>query len=282
MGNIVWLASYPKSGNTWLRAFLANLIANRADPLRPDEIRNYTDSEARADRFSELAGRSNTELGVAEIAILRPQVQALIAQRAQGTRLLMTHNFAGSFDGQPTINWQVTAGAICVVRNPLDVAVSMTHHFGLTQDEAIERLGDDRVASENDQLFVSHIIGSWSTHVRSWADAAEQSPGKVMVLRYEDLLEKPAKHFAKAAKLIGLGSDKGRIERAVKHTSFQTLSALEQKHGFVEAVDEKTRFFFKGRANQWREALSREQVQRIVGDHRDQMARFKYVPAGFS
>jgi hypothetical protein len=78
-----------------------------------------------------------------------------------------------------------------------------------------------------------------------------------------------------------LGQDKARIERAVKHTSFQTLSSLEQKHGFVEAVDEKTRFFFKGRANQWREALSRERVQRIVDAHRRQMARFKYIPAGF-
>jgi hypothetical protein len=175
----------------------------------------------------------------------------------------------------------VTAGAIYVVRNPLDVAVSMTHHFGLSQDEAIERLGDDRVASINDAIAVSHLIGSWSSHVEGWADAAERTPGKVIVLRYEDLLEKPAKHFAKAAKLIGLGQDKARIERAVKHTSFHTLSALEQKHGFVEAVDEKTRFFFKGRANQWREALSREQVQRIVGAHREQMARFKYIPAGF-
>lgn len=281
MGSIVWLASYPKSGNTWLRAFLANLIANRADPLRPDEIRNYTDSEARADRFTELAGKPNTELDIDEIAALRPEVHALIAQRAQGTRLVMTHNFAGSFEGHPTFNWQVTAGAIYVLRNPLDVAVSMTHHFGLTQDEAIDRLGDDRVASVNDHLFVSHVIGSWSTHVRSWADAAERAQGKVIVLRYEDLLEKPARHFAKAAKLIGLGQDKARIERAAKHTSFQTLSALEQKHGFVEAVDEKTRFFFKGRANQWREALSREQVQRIVDDHREQMQRFKYIPAGY-
>lgn len=280
MGSIVWLASYPKSGNTWLRAFLANLIANRADPLQPNEIRDYTDSEARADRFTELAGRPNTELTIEEISALRPEVHALVARRAQGTRLMMTHNFCGTFEGHPVFNWGVTAGAIYVVRNPLDVAVSMTHHFGLTLDEAIDRLGDDRVASVNDELFVPHVIGSWSTHVRGWADMAERAPGKVVVLRYEDLLEKPAKHFAKAARLIGLGQDKARIERAVRHTSFQTLSVLERQHGFVEAVDEKTRFFFKGRANQWREALTREQVQRIIGDHREQMARFKYVPAG--
>ncbi|HEX7324422.1 MAG TPA: sulfotransferase domain-containing protein [Rhodanobacteraceae bacterium] len=281
MGNIVWLASYPKSGNTWLRAFLANLVADRAEPLRPDEIRDYTDSEARADRFGEVAGRPSTSLTPGDVAALRCDVQALIAERAQDTRLVMTHNFCGQFEGHPTVNWQVTAGAIYVVRNPLDVAVSMTHHFGLTLDAAIDRLGDERVASVNDALFVNHFIGAWSTHVQSWADAAERAPGKIVLLRYEDLLAKPAKSFAKAARLIGLGADKGRVERAVRHTTFATLSELERKHGFVEAVDDKTRFFFKGRANQWREALSHAQVLRVVNDHRAQMQRFKYVPAGF-
>lgn len=179
------------------------------------------------------------------------------------------------------INWQVSAGAIYVVRNPLDVAVSMTGHFGLSIDEAIERLADDRVVSANDTIFVSDFICSWSTHVKSWADMAEQAFGKIVVLRYEDLLERPAKHFAKAAKLIGLGQNKARIERAVRHAEFQTLASLEKKHGFVEAVDEGTRFFRLGRANQWREALNRQQVQHVVDDHREQMQRFKYVPAGF-
>lgn len=281
MGNIVWLASYPKSGNTWLRAFLANLIANRVDPLRPDELTNYADGEARAMRYSQLAGRPSVELAALEIAELRPKVHALIAMEARGTRLVKSHSMTGTFEGHPMQNWDVSAGAIYVVRNPLDVAVSMTHHFGLTVEQAVERLGDERVATLNEEIFVTEILGSWSTHVAGWADMAERAPGKVIVLRYEDLLEKPAKHFAKAARLLGLGQDKARIERAVRHTSFQTMASLEQKHGFVEAVDEKTRFFFKGRANQWREALSREQVQRIVDGHREQMQRFKYVPAGY-
>lgn len=281
MGSIVWLASYPKSGNTWMRAFLANLVANRPEPVAPSELLEYGDAEAAAGRYRELAGRPNTELGPAELAALRGPVHALIAERARGTRFVKTHNFNGSFEGHPLINWQVTAGAIYVVRNPLDVAVSMTHHFGLTLDEAIARLGDERVASINDALFVSHFIGSWSTHVRSWADTAERAPGKVIVLRYEDLLAKPEKCFGKAAKLIGLGQDRTRVARAVKHASFQTLAALERQRGFVEAVDEKTRFFFKGRANQWREALSHEQVTQVLHDHRVQMQRFRYVPAGF-
>lgn len=280
MGNIVWLASYPKSGNTWLRAFLANLIANRSDPLMPNELQNYADDEALPERFTELAGKPSQELGFEEIAALRPRVHALIAQRAQGTRLVKSHNMTGDVDGHSLYNWQVTAGAIYIVRNPLDVVISMTRHFELTIDKAIERLANDNVATANDAMFVTQMLGSWSRHVAGWADLAERTPGKVLVLRYEDLLDRPAKHFAKAAKLTGI-QDKGRIERAVHHADFQTLAKLEKREGFVEAVDKKTRFFRAGRANQWREALNRDQVARIVHEHREQMARFKYLPIGY-
>lgn len=278
MGNIVWLASYPKSGNTWLRAFLANLVANRSEPVPLGELARYAEDEANPDLFSALAGRPSAGLDLGEIAALRPQVHAAIAQRAQGTRFVKSHNMAGSFDGHPLHNWQVSAGAIYVVRNPLDVAVSMTHHFGIDLDEAIARLGDENVATGNDELFVSQVLGSWSLHVKGWADMANE---RVLVLRYEDLLEKPAKPFAKVAKLVGLGQDRARIERAIRHAGFQSLSSMEKKHGFVEASGQGTRFFRKGRVNEWREALDREQVQRMVDVHREQMKRFGYLPAGF-
>jgi hypothetical protein len=264
-----------------MRAFLANLIANRDKPLRPNDLRHYTDEEARADRFTEVAGRPNTELSTAELAALRIRVHAQIAQRAQGTRLVKTHNFAGYCEGHSLFNWKTTAGAIYLLRNPLDVVVSMTHHYGLTIDEAIDRLGDDRVVSINDALYVSHVIGSWTTHVSSWAAVADRSPDSVLMLRYEDLLRSPVEHFAKAARLIGVADDEALIVRAVKHAEFRTLAALENSDGFVEAVDGKRRFFRIGSADQWRDGLSRDQIARIVHDHREQMQRFGYIPPGY-
>jgi hypothetical protein len=105
---------------------------------------------------------------------------------------------------------------------------------------------------------------------------------RVLVLRYEDMLEKPAKAFAKIAKLVGLGQDRPRIERAIRHAGFQSLAAMEKKHGFIEASGKGARFFRKGRVNEWREALDREQVQRVIDAHREQMRRFGYVPAGYA
>lgn len=278
MGNIVWLASYPKSGNTWLRAFLANLIANRRDPVPLDELHKYCDDDALPEHFTELAGKSSTLLDLTEMSILRPQVHALIAAKSIGTRFVKTHNMAGSFAHQPLQNWDVTAGMIHIVRNPLDVVVSMTHHFGLSADEAVERLGNENVATENSGMFASQILSSWSNHAKSWADLPATTG---ITLRYEDLAEKPEKFFLKIARYIGHGADRERINLAVRHSTFKTLSALERAHGFKEASHKSRAFFRKGQTNEWRQALTREQIRTVIEQHGEQMRRFRYLPQGY-
>jgi len=278
MGNIVWLASYPKSGNTWLRAFLANLIAGRPAPVPLAELPRYADQDARPDVFVEVAGQPIAAMDFAALCALRPRVHAHIAANALKTVFVKTHSAAGMHDGVPLHNPDVTAGAIHVVRNPLDVAISMSHHFGIGIDAAIDYLGNDDAATESNDLFVSEFLGSWSLHTRSWAD---QEGPRVLVLRYEDLLEKPAKWFGKVARLVGLDADRGRVERAIRHASFPSLSGMERRDGFVEVPIKGKHFFRAGRANQWRDVLTRGQVERIVARHREQMARFRYVPAGY-
>ncbi len=277
MGNIVWLASYPKSGNTWLRAFLANLIANRAEPVPLAELPNYGRLEADPELYSRLAGRPSTELDFAQLCALRAQAHAAIAASAPRTVFVKTHSMAGAMDGVPLLTPQVSAGAICVVRNPLDVVISMAHHFGIDLDAAIAYLNNENSATENSDLFVTEFLGSWSHHVKSWADMESE---RILILRYEDLIDKPAKGFGKVARLIGT-DDRARIERAIRHADFRALSAMEQRDGFVEVPIKGKRFFRAGRSHQWREKLSRDQVARIVAAHREQMQRFGYVPGGY-
>lgn len=278
MGNIVWLASYPKSGNTWIRAFLANLIANRSAPVALDELPRYGQLEADPDRFGRLAGRPSTQLDLGQISELRPRVQAEIAAQAPNSVFVKTHSMAGINDGYPLHNPDVSAGAIYVLRNPLDVVISMSHHFGISLDEAIMYLGNEAAATENSELFVTEVLGSWSRHVKSWS---EFDNDRILVLRYEDLLDKPAKGFGKIARLIGLAADRQRIERAIQFASFGNLAELERRNGFAEVPIKGKRFFRAGRANQWRQVLSRDQVMRVITDHREQMARWRYLPAGY-
>ena len=275
MGNIVWLASYPKSGNTWLRVFLANLIANKPDPVPLDQLHRYCDDEANPAHFSELAGKPSAELDLDEISMLRPQVHARIASASCGTRFVKTHNRVGVIDHYPLQNLGVTAGAIHVVRNPMDVAISMTHHFGLSLDDAIERLGNENVATQNDDLFVTQVLGSWSDHARSWASLDST---RVLTVRYEDLLRNSRKQFAKIARFLGIGGSSERIDRAVRHSTFSTLSALERKNGFREASDKGRFFFRKGTTNEWRDVLTASQMKVIVERHSEQMKRFGYLP----
>jgi hypothetical protein len=278
MGNICWLASYPKSGNTWLRVFLANLVADTGQPLALSQLSRYCEDEALPDDYAALAGRPSAGLSMGEIARLRPLVHARIAARHPATVFVKTHNMAGRYDGHPLHDIDVTTAAIYVVRNPLDVVVSMTGHFGLGLDEAIDYLAADNAGTLNDALYVGQVLSSWSRHVASWADQAGPS---VLVVRYEDMLDKEAKTFGRIARLLRLDGDRARLERAVRFSRFPVLAAMEREHGFVEAAGKGSRFFRKGRVNQWREQLTREQVGRIVGAHREQMARFKYVPPGY-
>jgi hypothetical protein len=177
-------------------------------------------------------------------------VHSAIAAQSPGTRLVKTHNCAGFVERYPLHEASVTAGAVYVVRDPRDVAVSMSHHFGLDVDAAIERLGDDRVATANDALFVTQVLGAWSHHVRS-----------------------------RAARLLKLDDDRARIERAVQHASFVKLSGQEQSEGFAEVSVKSAHFFRDGRAGQWRAALTPEQSARVLARHGAQMARFGYAAA---
>ena len=278
MGNICWLASYPKSGNTWLRVFLANTIADRCEPVPLCYLPRFSDDEALPEDYTALAGRPSLELDLHEIARLRPQVHARIAARHQGTVFVKTHNMSGSYDGHPLHHMGVTVAAIYVVRNPLDVVLSTSDHFGIDVEDAIASMASDDTGTANDSLHVSQVLGSWSRHVSSWTN---QAGPRVLVVRYEDLLERPAKTFGKVVKLLNLGADRARVDRAIQHSGFRTLAEMERKDGFVEASGKGGRFFRQGRSHQWREGLNRDQVAMIVDRHRKQMTRFKYIPRGY-
>jgi hypothetical protein len=277
MGNICWIASYPKSGNTWMRAFIANYLENGPRPVDLNVLHDRYPAEASAHRFApHVPGGDTLLLDLEAICALRTPVQAAMAAGANGTLFVKTHNLHGGYRGYPLHNATVTSGAVVVVRNPLDVVVSLAHYFAFTLDQAIDFMAEEMTGTLNEAENVAQVISSWSLNVASWT--AEQSPA-VLVLRYEDLLDKPLKAFRKVVALLGLPRDDVRLKKAVQFTSFRRLQAQEQADGFVERHEDAGRFFRSGRHGQWREALSREHVARDVSDHHEQMARFRYLPA---
>jgi hypothetical protein len=280
VGKILWLASYPRSGNTWLRAFLHNLFRNSDEPYDINRLKDFTliDSDARWYRM--LDSRPPTELTKEEVAALRPRAHAAMTAAFPDTVFVKTHSALVEDRGTPMITLEHTAGAIYVVRNPLDVAVSYSHHYGVSLDEAVaamNRPGNQSIA--NQENFVYELHGSWSEHVQSWTAAPSQA---LHVVRYEDMAEEPARAFGGVARFLGLNVESDRLTRAIERSRFGVLQQQEVRHGFRERSRKADRFFRAGEVGQGSRLLTPDHIDALCAANRESMMRFGYwsAPSG--
>jgi hypothetical protein len=213
-----------------------------------------------------------------EVAALRPKAHKIMAERYPHDVFVKTHNALIIDRGTEMITLEHTAAAIYIVRNPLDIVISFADHLGYSIDRTIGIIGDDHFESAAEKQWVYQHIGSWSLHVRSWTRSPH--PG-LHVIRYEDMAAAPLQTFGGAARFLGLNPPRARLERAIEFSSFDVLRGQEEALGFVERGPAQERFFRVGKSGQWPEILSKEQVTRVVRRHKQQMARFGYVPDGF-
>lgn len=275
MGAIIWLASYPKSGNTWLRAFLHNLLRNPDRPMGINELDKFCLGDSQAVWYQHVSGRSPAQMTKEEVAALRPRVHEAFTQAFPDSVFAKTHNILAAAFGQPMVTMDCTAGAIYVLRNPLDVTISLADHFGITLDQSVEFMANPQAGTENDDVNAFEFYGTWSQHVASWTREGNQG---MIWLRYEDLLQKPNQSFGRVASYLGLKPSRQRLDKAIKFSSFKVLRSQEEREGFRERSKHAERFFRVGKASQWRTTLSTEQVDAIVAAHGEQMERFGYLP----
>lgn len=274
---IIWLASYPKSGNTWLRLFLANLMERN----RPADINalDFCRIASAGSLFDEAVGYESGMLTHAEIERLRPEVYEYIAAKSKGPLFVKIHDaYTYTTEGKPLVPADATHGAIYIIRNPLDVCVSSAHHSGHTNfDKIIARMADNSFAmcSHRDSTQLPQRLLSWRAHVLSWLDAPPSIP--VHLMRYEDMKVKPLQTFTLAAAFAGLRHEPARIQDAIKRSSFDELQRQEQQHGFREKAPACKLFFRQGEIGSWRRALTPEQAARIIRDHGDVMQRVGYL-----
>jgi hypothetical protein len=277
MAGIVWLASYPKSGNTWLRAFLHNFLRAPEQSYDINRLTELTLGESQTPLYRALDPDFDQHYTDERVRELRPLVHRAITRSSPDSVLVKTHNALVEEEGHPLISLDLTAGAIYVVRNPLDVAISFSHHNRTTIDNIIEFMNTSLAATKSNDKNVYEIYHTWSEHVASWT--ATPSP-TLHVMRYEDMLANPQKSFAAVVKFLGIEVRRQRIEKAVRLSSFQVLKEQERRQGFRERPERMEAFFREGKAGQWKKLLTKDQVAAIVAAHREQMARFGYVPAG--
>lgn len=262
-----------------MRAFLNQLyrlmFVPNAPPFDLNRLGGMEASDVSAALYAPHLKHAPGPADQARIAALRPRVQREIAEGRRARVLIKTHNARIEDRGFPTINPKVTSGAVYLVRNPLDVAISFAAFRGIPLDRAIADMAMTGFGNSTNEKTVYWVSGSWSENVQSWTETADPT---VLVLRYEDILADPAARFAEAARHILLEPTAGQVAEAVALSSFDRLKGIEKSRGFSERPASAREFFRKGNAGQWRSALSKAQVDRIVADHEAQMARFGYLP----
>jgi hypothetical protein len=275
IGGIWWLASYPKSGNTWLRAFIASLVSGEAaDINRLSWVSGISSSRT---AFDETLGIAAADLSVEQQTNLRPRAYEIWAAEAERPLYCKAHDcYHLTPAGEPLFPSKATRGAVYIVRDPRAVAVSLADHTGQTIDAEIARMADANAsfASSNNRLEqqLKQHMQTWSDHVQSWRNA----PFPVHVVRYEDMHADPAAAFGAIARFLDLPHDPEPIAAAVAATSFSRLQEQERASGFIEKPRQAAAFFREGRIDGWRHELSKEQAARIVAAHGKVMRRFGY------
>lgn len=278
MKRIVWLASYPKSGNTWFRVFLTNYLRNAAEPARINELEATPIASGRH-AMDEALGYDSGELTFDEVDALRPDVYRHEAGRAAGRIYRKVHDaWTRLPDGRPLFPPEATVGALYFVRDPRDVCVSFAHHSGHGDfDRLISRMADADFCFCETPLQEAHQLRqrllTWSGHVRSWVDNGEFP---VRVVRYEDMLREPEAAFGAAVEFLGLPRDRERLRRAISFSRFEELRTQEEREGFHER-QRGERFFRRGEAGSWRDELTADQAERIIAGHAEVMSAFGYV-----
>jgi aryl sulfotransferase len=275
MSSICWLASYPKSGNTWLRIFLASLVSGSAADINAlPFLGQYASARV---GFDDTLGIAAADLTSEQQANLRPRAYEIWAADADRPLYCKTHDaYHLTPSGEPLFPAAVTRGAIYVVRDPRAVAVSFASAKAEPIDRAIARMDDpNEMLSGSIGRLHRHLrqrLLRWSEHVESWLGA----PFPVHLLRYEDMHANPLAAFAATIAFLGLPHGSAQIAAAIDASSFSRLQAQEREAGFVEKSYPTAAFFREGRIDGWRRELTPEQAVRIVAAHGPVMRRLGY------
>jgi Sulfotransferase domain len=275
----VWIASYPKSGNTWVRIFIHNLmreLSGEVDGIQSiNRLSKWSISEVGKGDFAAQLGKPAKDASDAEIAAARRAVQAKLVEGRERPVFIKTHNAVANVEGYPTINFDVTWAAIYVVRNPLDVAISYAHHSAVSVDAIITAMADAAtINSGTDNRRAYEFMSSWSFHVASWISVPHRP---VLIVRYEDMLAAPERSFGRLATFLGLKLGAGQLQRAIRNSSFDELRQQEAEHGFLERPKQSEKFFRSGKAGQWKEILTPIQAEAIITAHAPMMMRCGYL-----
>jgi len=274
MRRIHWIASYPKSGNTWVRAIVDRIV-------HPERTFDINALGKTAPSFSRLTQKFVERNGIAlsgsapgEVRRWWTPVQREICEAGDGPLFIKTHNVAAKFDSGPFPDPGSSAGAIYILRDPRDVALSYAHHYKYTLGLAVVALCTSSAFNiKQEALGLTELLMSWGEHVQGWT-SLKGCP--LLVLRYEDLLADPAAGVRQIATFLDRPLSRDQVAAIVAATAFEQLQDQEKARGFNESV-RPDGFFRAGTSGQWRDLADQSVFAPLLDKHAGIMRKHGYL-----
>ena len=288
---IIWVSSYPKSGNTWLRSILTSLFYSENGKFNFELLKyiKHFDSPANYSFIQKI--NMDDYRSLSKIKIISKY--RLLAQEKLKTEnefiFFKTHSANASLNNYQYTNEKNSLGVIHIVRDPRDIVISYSKYQNISIDRAIEKITnkstieytgfkDEDGSSSLITKKLPYIMSSWDINFNSW----DRLDVPKLFIKYEDLLQNPLIAVNKIISFfqnnikVKISDLDIKIENIIKTTNFQFLKNQEQKYGFKEATTNSD-FFRKGINNQWKEILTKKQIEKIENNFKLLMTKLNYI-----
>ena len=281
---IIWITSYPKSGNTWVRSLLVSYLYSDNGVFNFDLLKKIQQFPSK--QYLKFFLKDFTD--IKKISDHWIAAQDRINLFNDKTIFLKTHSALCRLENNSFTNKNNTKAAIYIVRDPRNLITSLSHHYSLNIDQAFDFMSDKKKMLFTNEyglgdFGIATVLGSWSEHYKSWQNI-KFAP--ILFIRYEDLIEDTKNTFISILNflktLIDIKIDEKKIINTVNNCSFEKLAEKEKTEGFFESVhskknQEKMNFFYLGKKNNWKKLLNPKVEKKIRETFKREMKELEYI-----